>query len=66
MIGRETLFEILPRSAVGPPTGWYDVTADDQRFLMARRPLVDPGEADVPQLILVRNFFEELEERVGN
>ena len=66
VIGRETLFEILPRSAVGPPTGWYDVTADDQRFLMARRPLVDPGEADVPQLILVRNFFEELEERVGN
>ena len=40
----------------------YDVTADDQRFVIVRR-------GDLTQeggLILVQNFFEELRERVGN
>ncbi len=64
--GRELLFELPERASVGIAAGWYDVTSDDQRFLMARVPLADQNEADVPQLILVRNFFEELKERVPN
>ena len=62
----ERLFELPPFTSVGLPTGWYDVTTDDQRFLMARVPQAVDGERDVPQLILVKNFFEELKERVGN
>ena len=39
----------------------YDVTPDDQRFVMLRIREVDSGT-----LILVQNFFEELRERIGN
>ena len=62
----ERLFELPPTTSFSRAAGWYDVTSDDQRFLMARRPLADDGERDVPQLILVQNFFEELKQRVGN
>ena len=37
----------------------YDVSADDQRFLMIR---TDVGA----ELVVVLNFFEDLKERVGN
>ena len=40
----------------------YDVTEDDQRFVMIR--LQEAGSAT--ELIVVENFFEELEERVPN
>jgi Tol biopolymer transport system component len=40
----------------------YDVTSDDQRFLMIR--LVE-GSADASELVLVQNWFEELKQRVG-
>ena len=40
----------------------YDVTADDQRFLMIR--FRDRGSAS--ELVLVENFFEELKAKVGN
>ena len=40
----------------------YDVSPDDQRFVMLR---ID-GEVGGSELILVQNFFEELRERVGN
>ena len=40
----------------------YDVTEDDQRFVMIRRQ--EAGGA--AELILIQNFFEELKERVGN
>ena len=33
---------------------------------MARVPLTDTGERDVPQLILVQNFFKELKGRMRN
>ncbi len=40
----------------------YDVTPDDQRFVMIRnRSVEERGE-----LILVENFFEELKAKVGN
>ncbi|MEE8147578.1 MAG: hypothetical protein V3T24_08245, partial [Longimicrobiales bacterium] len=62
----ERLFELPPGTSEGLAAGWYDVTTDDQRFLMARVPQAETGDSDVPQLILVKNFFEELKQRVGN
>jgi hypothetical protein len=46
--------------------GSYDIAADDQRFLM-RRLAVDTDEdvSDTPRLILVQNWFAELEEKLG-
>ncbi len=39
----------------------YDVTPDDQRFVMIRNRVADEGE-----LIVVENLFEELKAKVGN
>ncbi len=41
----------------------YDVTADDQQFMMLRIGQTAEGDA---RLILVQNFFEELSERLPN
>ena len=40
----------------------YDVTPDDERFIMIRR----VGGASANKLILVQNWFEELKARVPN
>jgi hypothetical protein len=40
----------------------YDVSPDDQRFIMLRRITKPKTE----QLIVVENFFEELKAKVGN
>ena len=40
----------------------YDVTPDDQHFVMIRV----RGVAGSEQLIMVENFFEELKAKVGN
>ena len=40
----------------------YDVTRDDQRFVMIRH----SGAGDARELIVVENFFEELKAKVGN
>ena len=40
----------------------YDVTPDDQRFVMLR----SLGGVKVGELIVVENFFEELKAKVGN
>ncbi len=40
----------------------YDVTSDDQRFVMIR----DRSTAEAGELIVVENFFEELKAKVGN
>ncbi len=42
----------------------YDVTADDQRFVMIRRQA--QATRGATELIMVENFFEELKARVGN
>jgi serine/threonine-protein kinase len=44
------------------PVPQYDVTADGQRFLMLRSPVVAPSEGAVarPKIVLVEHFFEEL------
>ena len=64
---RSVLFDAGPliwrsdQYAYGYPV--YDVSLDDQRFLMAR--LSEPTNGTASELILVENFFEELKERVG-
>ncbi len=40
----------------------YDVTPDDQRFVMIR----NLGGQEASELIVVENWFEELKARVGN
>ncbi len=40
----------------------YDVTPDDQRFVMIR----NIEEQEASELIVVTNFFEELKAKVGN
>ena len=40
----------------------YDVSQDDKTFVMLRSTASD----EVPRLILVQNFFEELKARVPN
>ena len=49
-----------------PPVRQYDVTADGQRFLMLRRPVVAARDGDAvrPKIVLVENFFEELKRLV--
>ena len=65
----ETLFNI-PADIEGRPlntTFNYDVTSDDQNFVMARTNIAVEGEeATPPSVILVNNFFEELKARVPN
>ena len=40
----------------------YDVTPDDQRFVMMR----NSRDVEASELIVVENFFEELKAKVGN
>ncbi len=40
----------------------YDVTPDDQRFVMIR----NSRDVEASELIVVENFFEELKAKVGN
>ncbi len=41
----------------------YDVSSDDQRFVMLR---IDDDGSGADELIVVTNFFEELKAKVGN
>jgi hypothetical protein len=50
------LFSVADYSRIG-----YDVSHDDQRFVMLK--IVDVGN---PETVLVLNFFEELKQRVGD
>ncbi len=59
---RRALFS-LEGFLFAPNRQMYDVTADDQRFLMLRA--VSFEEAG-PELILVENFDEELKTKMGN
>ena len=43
---------------------FYDVSADGQRFLMISNIAVADDEAGEPKIIIVENWFEELEQRV--
>ncbi len=60
MRSRRQLFNRYPEYALGDDHRMYDITTDDQRFVMIR--YVPTEGAD---LILVENFFEELKARWG-
>ena len=64
-------FEVRERVVLFDPSGWrvgspkrtyYDVSPDDQRFIMVR----NVGGMDDAEIILIENFFEELRRKVGN
>ena len=64
---KETLFTIPPDYLGGPVDNLYDITSDDQQFLMARVYQGDAQErAALSPFVLVQNFFEELKARVPN
>ncbi len=58
--GRQDILFSMDRYQVADGSPLYDVSADDRRFVMLR---IEDSDT---QLILVRNFFEELRERAGN
>jgi serine/threonine-protein kinase len=62
VVQEEVLFSMadyLPSNG----TPMYDVSPDDQRFVMLR---IDDRRATTSELILVENWFEELRQRMGN
>ncbi len=67
VLGRETLFALPPGYAIGiAGNNFYDITSDDERFLMVRAYEGDAdAEGPATEVIVVENFFEELKERVG-
>jgi serine/threonine-protein kinase len=67
VIGQQSLFRFPPGVQSGIARGFYDISPDDQRFLMAR-PVQFGGDdsGSQVQLILVENFFEDLKARVPN
>ncbi len=59
----EPLFTLPDRALIGSGTGSYDVTSDDERFVMALQ--VELGGDDAAStMVLVQNFAEELKARV--
>jgi Tol biopolymer transport system component len=63
VLRRETLFNTVGYEAEASRS-FYDISPDDQRFLMGRFPTL--GEASSLSHVLVQNFFEELRQRVPN
>jgi len=65
VLQRVTLFTLGAEYGVRPAgVDFYDVAPDDQRFVMLR--LAVQTEDGDSRFILVQNFFQVLEERVGN
>ncbi len=60
---RRVLFSVAPYYFTANYTS-FDVSPDDQRFLMTR--LVGAAEGATTAMILVENWFEELKAKVGN
>jgi len=65
VLGTDALFQRQQTLAEALTNGWFDVAPDDQRFIMAR-PLTIGGSSVEPELILIQNFFTELERLVPN
>jgi hypothetical protein len=64
-VGQQRLFVLPPGTMVGLNSDFYDITSDDQRFLMVR-PYSAEDEGLATKIILVQNFFEELKRLVPN
>jgi len=62
--GEETLFALGTSYHRAPVYRYYDVSADDQRFVMVRRLQAD-DPSDQPDLILAEHWLAELEDLVG-
>jgi serine/threonine-protein kinase len=61
---RRTLFSMADRFLDGAPNyASWDVAPDDQRFMMLQ--IGGDSEGDISELIVVQNFVQVLEERVG-
>jgi serine/threonine-protein kinase len=65
VVERQKLFVLPPGTVVAPNADFYDVTSDDQRFLMVREIPDDPAGSP-HRTVLVHNFFEELKRLVPN
>ncbi|MGD8602538.1 MAG: protein kinase, partial [Gemmatimonadota bacterium] len=65
VLGTQTLFTDNQVVGEGIANGWYDISADDERFLMAR-PVSSGGAASDPELILVQNFLTEVQRLAPN
>jgi hypothetical protein len=60
MVGQHRILFSVADYYSWPRHPQYDVTADDQRFVMLREVAAESHE-----LVLVLNWFEELKQRVG-
>ena len=64
---RLVLFRVDQEYPMTVVVGSFDISADDQRFLMRRRVAETETETgETTHLILVQNWFEELREKLGN
>jgi serine/threonine-protein kinase len=66
VIQTRALFQLAEDIRVNRLEEFYDVSPDDQRFLMARVVAGGDGAVGVGRLILVQNWIEELKARVPN
>ncbi len=69
VLALETLFAVPPDYLTQNDDGgndFYDVSADGERFLMARAYSSGAEEESAPAIVLVQGFFEVLKERVAN
>jgi serine/threonine-protein kinase len=59
---------ILPTMGTGVAPQYvgrtYDVSPDGQRFLLIREPIGPDGQAATPRIVLVQNWFQELQRLV--
>ena len=60
-VGRQRALFSMAGFHTDPNHAVYDLSPDDERFVMLRHGKMDPGE-----LIWIQNWFEELKEKVGN
>jgi Tol biopolymer transport system component len=60
---RRVLFGLPPGFSLSPLSTPYDVSPDDQRFIMVRT--LSSGSVERAPLILVENWLQEVEARVG-
>jgi serine/threonine-protein kinase len=66
VVGHSLLFNLPPGVTAANARGWFDVSADDQSFLMGRPAQFGTVTGESPiALVLVQNFFEELKARFG-
>ena len=66
MIDRRSLFDTQPFVLATGYWTFFNVTQNDERFLMMRATSGDSAQTDATTFIYIQNFFEELKEKFGN